>query len=141
MTSEPKRRLSFFVHVALPAGNLILGMADRKRIVKIDKVWNSVVYDAPPLLIGTKMGNIIRQVDPRRGEVIELGPFQELFAQSATGSAINVHLTVEDITYEGIGTDLGSGVEVAQSGGGGGTAIPSAILAPGTGRTARTIRY
>ncbi len=142
MTGEPKRKLSFFVHTVLPApGNLILGMADRKRTVKIDKAWDSVVYDTPPLLIGTKMANIIRQVDPRRGEVIELGPFQELYAQSTLASALNVHLTVEDITYEGIGTDLGEKSEIAQPSGGSGEAVPSAVFAPGSGRTFRAIRY
>jgi hypothetical protein len=141
MTNEPKRKTSFFVHVALPTpGNLILGMVDRKRVVKVDKTWDSVVYDIPPLLIGTKMGNIIRQVDPRRGEVVELGPFQELYAMSMTGSSINVHLTVEDLTYDGAGTDLGGKPEVAQFGGGGGAAEPVAIPAPGSVRTFRAIR-
>lgn len=139
MTKEPKTKTQFYVHSASITGNLILGRVNRARIVKIDKSWDSLIYDAAPLLISTDGMIQFRQVDPRRGELLKLGPFQELYARSTLQSAINVHLTVEDSLNEGIGTDTGSGVEVSKSAGRSYPQVTTSIPAPGSERAFRAI--
>jgi len=139
MTKEPKTKTLFYVHSASTTGNLILGKVNRARIVKIDKTWDSLIYDAAPLLISTDGAIQFRQVDPRRGELLKLGPFQELYARSTLQSALDVHMTVEDNINEGIGTDTGSGVEVVKPNGRSYPTFTTSIPAPGSERTFRAI--
>jgi len=139
MTKEPKTKTQFFVFSASTAGNLILGKVNRARLVKIDKSWESIIYDAAPLLISTDGAIQFRQVDPRRGELLKLGPFQELYARSTLSSALNVHMTVEDSINEGIATDTGSGIKINEPDGRRDTAVTATIPTPGAERMFRAI--
>ena len=128
---------STMVVTATTAGNLALGAVNRARVVKIEKQHESIVYDSPALYMSIDNPTVInRQVDINNGgNKFTLGANQTLWIQSNTGSAINVHLIVEDQSDEGIFTDIGTGVTGGKPGRRGDQAQPSAIAPSGTNRT------